>query len=418
MSAGKRRANTVLAVAAGVFVLALILKVNYPDSRLAAALLIMAEAGLAGGVADWFAVTALFRRPLGFPYHTALIPRNREKVIAALAQAVEQDFLSVRALTVRLQQIKLLDKVITYSQTTSLRPAVRAMVEKAIEELTGSLDAAAIGKLGDRLVKLLVKRQSLAPYAANGISWVLRQGREWDIYAAVVTKLAILARRPQTQEAIYHYLEQIKEATASKNWLTGLLTGLMEVTDGINLTDAADALQQELVKAADELAAEDHPLFGWFQAELGSIAVRLETPEWQAVLDDWKNEVVDRLDLAQPLTALGEAVLAACSQPTVYRDYVVDWLTDQLASYWRQFQTNEELQSQAEAYLKLLITKVIEQEHALVGQIASRALSKLSEEELNQFVEDKTGEDLDWIRINGVVIGGLIGAGLALLRLL
>ena len=128
--------------------------------------------------------------------------------------------------------------------------------------------------------------------------------------------------------------------------------------------------------------------------------------------------MVGRLELAQPIGVLADTVLTACKQPTVFREQVVDWLTDQLASYWQQFKENQALQSRAEDYLKMLILLVVEQEHALIGKIARRSLSKLSDEDLNQFIEDKAGEDLDWIRINGVMIGGLVGAGLALGMLL
>ena len=417
MRSVKRRANTVLAAAAGLFVLALTLKYNYPASSMAAAFLTVTEASLAGGVADWFAVTALFRRPLGFPYHTALIPRNRERVISALSKAVEQDFLSKEAIKARLNQVNLLDKIISYSQGNAMRPVVRGLIEKAIAELVETIDPTTVGKLGERVFKLILKRQSLVPYVAAGITWALQQGKDREAYIALVNKLTAIVNQPQTREAIYQYLEQIKEKTANKNWLSGLITGFMEMTDGINLTAAADALHQELIKAVAELTNEQHPVRLWFQEELGGIAVRLENPEWKTAIDNWKDELLNRIEVAEPLGALADTVLTACTQPTVYREYVVDWLTDQAASYWQQFKENAVLKNQAEDYVKMLIMKVVEQEHTLIGKIARRALNKLSDEDLNQFIEDKAGEDLDWIRINGVIIGGLVGMGLAIVRL-
>ena len=69
-----------------------------PDSLLAEGLLFTAEAALVGGVADWFAVTALFRRPLGFPYHTALLPRRRKEFSEAMVRLIQQEFFSRRHL--------------------------------------------------------------------------------------------------------------------------------------------------------------------------------------------------------------------------------------------------------------------------------------------------------------------------------
>lgn len=418
MKSVKRRANAVLAAAASLFVVALAVKVNYPHSVLATAFLTMTEASLAGGVADWFAVTALFRRPLGFPYHTALIPRNRERVISALVKAVEQEFLSKESIKARINQVKLLDKIIDYSRNTALRPVVRSLMERAIIELAETLDPHDIGRLGEKIGKLLLQRQSLVPYVVAGVSWVLQQGKDKEIYVAVIDKVAKLIRRPQTSDAIYRYLEEVKEKTTSKNWLSSLITGFMELTDGINLPDAADALQQELIKAVDDLRSEQHPMQLWFQEELATIAMRMETPEWQLAIDNWKNDLLCRLELAEPLGVLADTVLTACKQPTIYREQVVDWLTDQAASYWHQFKDNKALQNRAEDYLKMLLLLVVEQEHGLIGKIASRALNKLSDEDFNKFIEDKAGEDLDWIRINGVMIGGLVGTGLALVMML
>src|SRR5919205_2901935 len=65
------------------------------------------EAGLVGGLADWFAVTALFRHPLGIPIpHTALLPKNREKITKALVSTVENELLSKETIIARLQQIR------------------------------------------------------------------------------------------------------------------------------------------------------------------------------------------------------------------------------------------------------------------------------------------------------------------------
>ncbi|SDD60876.1 DUF445 domain-containing protein [Sporomusa acidovorans] len=416
MKAVKRRANAVLAAAAVLFVIALILKIQYPGNDLVNALLTVTEASLAGGVADWFAVTALFRRPLGFPYHTALIPRNRERVTRALAHAVEQDFLSKQAIKDRLSQANLLKKFIAYSQAISLRPLIRTFIEKTIIELVETIDPHTVGRLGERVCKIILKRQSLVPHVAAGISWALRQGKDKEIYYLLVDKLADWVGRPQTRDAIWGYLEHIEKDSANKSWLVALVTGFMEMTDGINLDDAADALHQELINSVAELRNEQHPVQLWFRDELGGIVAKLETPEWTNAVENWKDGLLSRLEMAEPLAALTETVLLACKQPTIYRDYAVDWLTVQAASYWRQFKENSLLQSQAEDYIKMLVLKVVDREHALIGEIASRALNKLSDEALNRFIEDKAGEDLDWIRINGVIIGGLVGAGLAAAR--
>lgn len=412
----KRQANTVLAAAAGLFAGALTLKYHYPGNELAAALLTISEASLAGGVADWFAVTALFRRPLGFPYHTALVPRNRERIIEALTRTIEQDFFNKQSIAKRIHQVDILDKLTAYAGTHMSKAGVRTVLDTLLAELAQTIDPGAVGKYGERLLKIILRRRSAAPQAAALLRWTLQEEKGGGLYTAVVNELAVMVRQEGTRETIYNYLEQLKQETAQKNWLASLVTGVLEGMDGINLEDAATALHEELIRTIDELAGPEHPVRQWFQEELEEVAVNLETPEWAAIIDDWKNGQLARASLAAPLTTVVQAILEAFKRPSAYRDSVVDWLASQLASYWQQVKESTLLQQRAETYLKTLLTDIFDKEHSLVGQVAGSALRKLSDEELNQFIEDKAGEDLDWIRINGVFVGGIAGLVLAVVQ--
>ncbi len=412
----KRQANRVLAAAAGLFAGALALKYHYPGNELAAALLTISEASLAGGVADWFAVTALFRRPLGFPYHTALVPRNRERIIEALTRTIEQDFFNKQSIADRIHQVNILDKLTAYAGTRISKAGVRTVLDTLLAELAQTIDPGAVGKYGERLLKVILRRQSAAPQAAALLRWTLQEEKGGELYTAVVNELAVRCAQEGTREAIYNYLEQLKQNTAQKNWLASLVTGVLEGMDGINLEDAATALHEELIRTVDELAGPEHPVRQWFQEELKEVSVNLETPEWAAIIDDWKNGQLARASFAGPLTAVVQAILEAFKRPSAYRDSVADWLAGQLASYWQQVKESTLLQHRAETYLKTLLTDIFNKEHSLVGQVAGSALRKLSDEELNQFIEDKAGEDLDWIRINGVFVGGIAGLVLAVVQ--
>ena len=88
------KADKTLFAAAVLFVFAMCVHLTYPVSIVAKGFLFCTEAALVGGIADWFAVTALFRKPLGFPYHTAILPRRRELFINASARTVQREFLS------------------------------------------------------------------------------------------------------------------------------------------------------------------------------------------------------------------------------------------------------------------------------------------------------------------------------------
>jgi len=418
MKAVRGRANQALLLAVCLFACAVALNVVYAGNAAARALLTVAEASLAGGVADWFAVTALFRRPFGFPYHTALIPRNRQRLIDGLVNAIETDFLSKEAIGARVREANILDKLTLFAANTNMRPFIRQTVDKLIAGFVDTVDAEATAKYTERVLKLILKRQSVVPQAATAIRWSLDQGKGQALYTTIIAELATLARADTTRERIYLYLEQVKQKTAEKDWLSSVVTGFMESIDGINLADAADALHQELVRTVDELQQAEHPARYWFENQLEIIVAKLETPEWEQAINNWKDCLVSRFSLNEPLVALTAAVLTLLKQPSYYRDSVAEWLTDQAEFCWERFAQCALAQQLVESYLQEIISNIVNHEHQLVGQVSRRALQKLSDNDLSRFVEDKAGEDLEWIRINGVIVGGLAGLVLAVFKAL
>jgi len=99
------RADKTLLLALVLFFLALCLHLQFPDRLLADGFLLCAEAALVGGIADWFAVTALFRKPLGFSYHTAILPRRRDSFIEASVTLVQKEFFSRRKIFLHLDML-------------------------------------------------------------------------------------------------------------------------------------------------------------------------------------------------------------------------------------------------------------------------------------------------------------------------
>ncbi len=104
VSMNRQKADQALAIAFALFVAAVAVRGVYHEAIWAQAVFRMAEAALIGGVADWFAVTALFQRPLGITFHTAIIPRNREKIVKAMSYMVQEEFLSRQSIQRHLQR--------------------------------------------------------------------------------------------------------------------------------------------------------------------------------------------------------------------------------------------------------------------------------------------------------------------------
>lgn len=89
---------------------------------------------------------------------------------------------------------------------------------------------------------------------------------------------------------------------------------------------------------------------------------------------------------------------------------VMDWIVNQLKQYWEGFRTKVVLKDQLEGYFKEAVNRLIESEHYIVGDVTRETLAKFTNEDMNKFIDDKAGEDLHYIRINGTLVGGAFGA--------
>ena len=118
-------ADRVLCIVFLLFLIILGLRIVFPHSLILDFLLFVAEAALVGGIADWFAVTALFKKPLGFPFHTAILPRRRKQFINSCIKMLQTEFLSKKKIYKRICNADLLSKGLVW-----LRPARQQSVSR------------------------------------------------------------------------------------------------------------------------------------------------------------------------------------------------------------------------------------------------------------------------------------------------
>lgn len=375
-------------------------------------LLATLQAALIGGIADWFAVTALFRRPLGFVWHTALIPRNRVRLTQAMATMVEQDLLSVTALESSLRKVRLVSAGMAWLTAHGGREWLKSLIIRYLRDICAQSDIPAIAAVSTRWLQQLLQSAPITSLFAEGLKKTLPTGKVEKLWVLLLDELVDLARRESTHQAILAYLSSLKAAQTMHRWQKAVIN-LAEQTDSLNLPAVAASLQQQLVTELVACKRQEHPLYQWFFSQLQTAADRLESdPTWAASVTGWYQALVSRLALAPMVAALLELVQQAAMTPMSERNSISpleDWANSQIDKYWQQFMTNEQLQEMVEIYLRRALQVILAQSHELVGKIVQDALGGLTDGGLNAFVEARAGEDLAWIRVNGSVVGGVVG---------
>lgn len=405
---GRRNmANQVLAGSFLLFILASTLKYFYKDLLVVQLLHFMAEAAIVGGVADWFAVTALFRKPLGFPWHTALITRHRSRVISAVADMIENELLSMHSIKERIEKISIVNLFIDWVDNKEGKLFFRNLFTKYSRNALASIDLASHSLyLEEILTSKIIALQVDTPIK-NAAKWALEDNKYQKVVTYMVDECITIIENSNTKQFIYQQLLKIQEQK-TKSIFEKAVFWFAEQTDSVNLEQVADAIYEELMIFLFATKNTNHALHKWVHDKLLEI---VEQPDkqvlWIKMLEDWKKSVLEGMDIRLVVTEFMEIALKSINDSA--NSHLLRWIYGQSKIYWLKFTQNQQGQVWLEASIKQTLYKLIENEHQLIGVIIHNVLDAFSNEDLNEFIEEKAGDDLQWIRINGCVVGAAVG---------
>lgn len=368
-----------------------------------------AEAATIGALADWFAVVALFRHPLGLPIpHTAIIPRNKLRIADALADFLVDNFLARDQLLQRLDAWNPARQLGAFLGQPERLDGLSKQLQGWVAASLKSLDSPLI----EREVLGLVHRQLLAWNAAGTaarLTRALTAGQHHQrLLNAGLGQIGGWLDKPEVRGFITDKLVTMARREFPKlTWLT----------DKLDYTDAlGEALSEKLANAIiDEAQAvlndAGHPVRLRYAAEAEALLVRLEEdPDFQAKVDGWKREFID-----SPLV----------------QDYARDlwqrlrqWLQDDLAredsATLGQFRAYAERlglrlredpvwQEAANAQLRIAAEHLADQLRKVAPGYIRQTVEGWDTTEMVDEIEGAVGRDLQFIRLNGTLIGGLAG---------
>ena len=406
----RNMANKVLAAVVLLFVGASVLKYFYSQSLAVQLLSFVTEAAIVGGVADWFAVTAIFRKPLGFPWHTALITRHRGRVISAMADMIEYELLSIQSIKERVDKICFVRLLIDWVENKDGGLLLKNLFSKHSGEILAGINGEAVALYLDDLLKSKAREITLTPQIQKVTKWAVENNKYEQVVSCIIDECIIMVQKNETKQFIYGQLLKIREQK-TKSIVEKAVFWLAEQTDSMNISEAADIVYDELLAILSEAKQTDHILYKWVHAKLVEMINQLESQDsWLEAIEDWKQTVVEEMNVTQTVGNVVQTALEAINDSS--NSPILGWLYEQLQNYWGNFTQNQEAQGWLETGIKQAVYKLIDNEHQLISIIVKSVFNTFSDEDLNEFIEDKAGDDLQWIRINGCVVGSVVGLGL------
>lgn len=413
----KRKATITLTLVALGFAITSILMWRCPNI-IVKMLFYILEAALIGGMADWFAVTAIFRKPLGFPFHTAIVPRNRVAIVNSIVGIVEKEFLSAEILGERLNRINITDKIFKWLEGKNGKEYLRKL---SIGVLENSLKGDGAQKLSDFINKVInesLKNIDLDKYLNEVFEWSLKSGEYKKLLALVLEDIIKVAEGKEVRDKIFTVIDGMK-AEKTQGLLGAFFNSALEETNLVNIGEIADSIHMHLIETLynlkDEENLETKHILSTIEEHL---TLNAKNPLNKAEMDNikeylFKNIVSEKtvrdvlIGVNEELLKLGNSSEVAVLELEKNKGFymVIDELDKVLAS----FTANTVVKAKIEEFLKQSILTIINREHNLVGKIVRDTLEAFSDDDLNKFIEDRAGNDLQWIRINGSIVGGLVG---------
>ena len=390
-------ATGMLLVMAALFIAARSLAHHHPAIGFVQA---FAEAAMVGGLADWFAVTALFRHPLGIPIpHTAIIPRNKDRIGDTLAAFLRDNFLTPAVVGRRMGRLDVASAAGRFlSQPAGGDGRLRQGASRLAADILESLDRERLGGMVKGAVAQRLMALNLAPLMGQALEAAMRDGRHRPVIDSAIGWAA------KTLAANEHLIRQMVHERAGKllRW-----TGLDE--------NVANAIIDGLRKLLDETAADPgHPLRMKAEEALVKLATDLQFDiEMQARVARIRDEIVANPAMQRWIDGLWEqaraGLLRAARDPS-------GAMAGRLGEALRQLGAT----LQDDVGLRTAINRFVRR--ATVGAAAAYGdgIVKLVSETVRSWdagtvttrLEGAVGRDLQYIRVNGTLVGGLVGLAL------
>jgi uncharacterized membrane-anchored protein YjiN (DUF445 family) len=388
----KRRATGLLALAGVVFVIAAILEQRYPWMGYIRA---TAEASLVGGLADWFAVTALFKHPLGLPIpHTAIVATRKERIGRILGNFVQNHFLSYDVIAANLRAVRPAERGAQWLSDPEHAHRIARQVASGLAKTIEALPDGDVRQLVHQVLSSRLRAIRVAPALGKTLALVLESERHRGVFDEAVR----LAARAVTDNR-----ELIRDQVRAETpwWVPGVID---------------DKIYQRIIVAIERL--------------LGDIGSDPNHP-FRAAFDTALRDFVDRLQHSNDVIARAEAIKEEfLSEPTLHdlstrlwettRTAIVSYATQTdgadpgplargVSEFGRALLSNPALLAEIDDAAIDLAAAVVERYRQEIGDLIALTVASWDPEATSRRFELAVGRDLQFVRINGTLVGGLVG---------
>ncbi|QGU06327.1 hypothetical protein COCCU_01840 [Corynebacterium occultum] len=354
-----------------------------------------AEAGMIGGLADWFAVTALFRHPMGLKIpHTAIIPRKKDQLGAALSSFVGENFLNADLITEKVSKAKIPERVGQWLAEPENAEKVSREAGKLTANAVAALDPAdAEAVINAAVIEKLAEPQ-WGPPAGRMLQQLIEDGKTEPIIDGVVKWAHEKALG--AEEMIVTLVDQRKPVWAPK-FVNNLI---------------GERVYKELIKFTTDVAANpDHEARNAIRRWLEDLAVDLqEDPVMIDRVEGWKADLMASRSIQSAGATIWASTSAAVIEAARDPESLLRQKITELSLTWgKRIQEDQELRVSLDRRITGAAAFLANNYSGEVTAIISETVERWDASEASEKIELMVGKDLQFIRLNGTLVGALAG---------
>jgi len=374
-----------------LFVVSRSLVARYPALSFVAA---FAEAAMVGALADWFAVTALFRHPLGLPIpHTAIIPRNKDRIGDSLSNFLEHNFITQEIIREELRPIDFAGFAAEWLTKPENSKAISRQIVRSIPTMLRVVEDDDVRQFMHNRLTAALEHTKFAPAAAEILTVLVASNHHQALFNHMIDMAA---------RALEHNKDYIrwKIHENSPRWLP-------KAIDEKFYHRLLDAVQSTL----DEMREEDSEWRLRFKIMAEDFIHQLRTsPEYEAKLDAVLSEILGHPLVRNYMLHVWHDIKARLEADVASPESQIAAKLDQgFRAFGNELLGDQRVQKKLNQWIRIFATETIVARREMIADLVARVIQKWDAETMSRKLELHVGKDLQYIRINGTLVGGFVG---------
>jgi uncharacterized membrane-anchored protein YjiN (DUF445 family) len=351
-----------------------------------------AEAGMIGACADWFAVVALFRHPFGIPIpHTAIVPRSKERIGIAIGRFTANNFLSPRVLAERIREVDIAGWISRWLAKPGNAHSIAQRAASVLQQLLRSLPREDVNAFLTSAARYGIEAMPAAPLASRLLALVWAHGEmQTLIEHGISYASAALVRNRETIK------QKVSERSSRliPKWVDGIM---------------ADRIVAGLTRALEEMREPNHP----WRVELSTAVEKLiadlaTNPDMLARGEELKARILENPVVVRQIDTMWGEIEDKLDAITS-SNRLFEMLEQSLLTASERLATDERIGEGINRWLRVAILRTVAPRRAEIAAFIRKVVENWDAETLVKRIELQVGRDLQYIRINGTLVGGLVG---------